>query len=245
VIWATNLDEVVSTDTQGGGKGFATGPTATTTTYSYFANFAVGLCEGPIGAVMRVWADGSPLDLTGLTVRIYKGDEAQTPDPLIAAKDGVAPAYRGLAYVVFERLPLENFGSRIPQLSFEVVRPIGQLEQMARAVTLIPGTTEFGYATETVTQTVGPGQSAPENRHVTYAASDVVASLDDLQAQAPNLERVAIVVAWFGNDLRAGQCRVKPGIDNRDKQTFGATWSVAGVSRGDAYLVSTAGGVPP
>ena len=246
VIWATNLEEVVSTQTQSsGGKGMggASGSTSETT-YSYFANFAVGLSEGPIGAVMRVWADGKPLDLTGLTVRTYIGDETQTADPLIVAKDGDAPAYRGLAYVVFERLPLENFGNRIPQLSFEVARPVGQLEKMARAVTLIPGTTEFGYATGTVTQTVGPGQSAAENRHVTYAASDVIASLDDLQAQAPNLERVAIVVAWFGTDLRAGQCRVVPGVDSRDKATYGATWSVAGVARGDAYLVSQIDGVP-
>ena len=52
VIWATSLEEVIShhTDTEGG-KG---GPTATTntTTYSYFANFAVGLCEGPILIVL-------------------------------------------------------------------------------------------------------------------------------------------------------------------------------------------------
>ena len=61
------------------------------------------------------------------------------------AKEGEAPAYRGLAYVVFERLPLADFGNRIPQLSFEIVRPVGALERMARAVTLIPGTTEFGY----------------------------------------------------------------------------------------------------
>ena len=37
-------------------------------------------------------------------------------------------------------------------------------------------------------------------------ASDVIASLDELQAVCPNLERVAIVVAWFGTDLRAGVC---------------------------------------
>ena len=37
--------------------------TTTTTTYSYFANFAVGLCEGPIGHVSALWADGKPLDL--------------------------------------------------------------------------------------------------------------------------------------------------------------------------------------
>jgi hypothetical protein len=245
VIWATSLDEVVSTETQGGGKGMGGfGGAATETTYSYFANLAVGLCEGPIGAVMRVWADGKPLDLNGLTVRTYVGDETQTPDPLIVAKDGDVPAYRGLAYVVFERLPLENFGNRIPQLSFEVVRPIGQLEKMVRAVTLIPGTTELGYAPDTVVTIAGPGQSATENRHVTYAASDIIAALDDLQAEAPNIERVAVVVAWFGNDLRAGQCRVVPAIDNRDKSTFGGTWSVAGVTRADAHLVSSVDGRP-
>lgn len=237
VIWATNLEEVVTTTSQatggGGGKGMGGGSTVTTNTntYSYFANLAVGLCEGPIGAVLRVWADGKPLDLSGFTIRTYTGDEMQTPDPLIVAKEGDAPAYRGLAYVVFERLPLANFGNRIPQMSFEIVRPVGRLEQMVRAVTLIPGATEFGYEPETVVQTLGPGQSAPENRHITYAPSDVIAALDELQSVAPNVERVAIVVAWFGTDLRCDQCRVMPGVDNRQKQTYGGTWSVAGLDR--------------
>jgi hypothetical protein len=241
VIWATKLEEVISTRTDSqGGKG---GPkaTTTTTTYSYFANLAIGLCDGPIGHVLRIWADGKPLDLSGMTFRVHRGSEDQTPDPLIVAKEGAdnAPAYRGLAYVVFERLPLENFGRRIPQLSFEVVRPIGQLEQMTRAVTLVPGTTEFGYEPSTIVQVLGPGQSAPENRHVAYAASDVEASLDELQAVCPNLERVAIVVAWFGSDLRADHCALRPGVDNRDKTTHGATWSVAGLNRSNAYLVSS------
>ena len=53
VIWATNLEEAVSTvrSATSGGKGIGGAPDATnTTTYTYFANFAVGLCEGPIGA---------------------------------------------------------------------------------------------------------------------------------------------------------------------------------------------------
>ncbi len=62
-------------------------------------------------------------------MRVYKGDEGQSADPLIVAKDGDVPAYRGLGYVVFERLPLADFGNRIPQLSFEVVRAIGRLER--------------------------------------------------------------------------------------------------------------------
>lgn len=241
LIWATKLEEVVSTR-RGGGKGLGQQPSETT--YSYFANFAVALSEGPIGHVARIWADGKLLDLSTVTMRVYTGDETQTVDPLIAAKQGAegAPAYRGLAYVVFERLPLAKFGNRIPQLSFEVMRPIGALERMVRAVTLIPGTTEFGYDTTTVVRTLGPGQSASENRHVAHAASNIAASLDELQGLCPHLERVAIVVAWFGDDLRVGQCLVRPGVDDATKATFGATWSVAGVMRGAAYLVSRVDG---
>ncbi|MPZ55018.1 MAG: hypothetical protein GEU91_00700 [Rhizobiales bacterium] len=240
LIWATRLEEAVTTRTETTGSKGGPKPGTTTTTYSYFANLAIGLCEGPTGAVLRVWADGKALDLTGLTMRVHRGSEDQTPDPLIVAKEGSdnAPAYRGLAYVVFERLPIANFGNRIPQLSFEVVRPVGQLEQMLRAVTLIPATTEFGYEPAAVVRTLGPGVTAPENRHVFFAASDVEASLDELQALCPLLERVALVVAWFGTDLRAGECSVTPAVDNGVKQTHGATWSVAGLDRMAAPLVS-------
>src|SRR5687767_12941234 len=67
VIWATQLEEAITTRTEGsegGGKGGgSSGATTTTTTYSYFANFAVALCEGQVGHITRVWADGKPLDL--------------------------------------------------------------------------------------------------------------------------------------------------------------------------------------
>ena len=93
---------------------------------------------------------------------------------------------------MFERLPLADFGNRIPQLSFEIVRPVGALEQMVRAVTLIPGTTEFGYEPATVVGSLGPRQSAPENRHVANAAVGCTwRRSTSLQALCPNLERVA------------------------------------------------------
>ncbi|UYO41515.1 glycoside hydrolase/phage tail family protein [Rhodopseudomonas palustris] len=255
VIWATALEEVISVEQSttgggGGGKGFGGGgggqTTTTTTTYSYFANFAVGLCEGPIGRVARIWADGKPLDLSGLNIRVHRGTEDQAPDGLIVAKEGAgnAPAYRGLAYVVFERLPLADFGNRIPQLSFEIVRPIGELEQIARAVTLIPGTTEFGYEPATRVQVLGAGSAAPENRHVAYAPSDVLASLDDLQGVCPGLQRVALVVAWFGTDLRAQACTVEPGVERRDKKLDQGSWSVAGATRASARLISQVNGRP-
>ena len=247
VIWATRLEEVATDETSSGGKGGTlSGPSNTTTTYSYFTNFAVGLCEGTIGRIGRIWADGKLLDTTPLNIRVHRGDDNQTADDLIVAKEGAAsaPAYRGLAYVVFERLPLAGFGNRIPQLSFEIIRPVGDLERMARAVTLIPGTTEFGYEPATVVAMKGPGQSAAENRHVTHARSDVVAALDDLQSLCPNLERIALVVAWFGSDLRAGYCTIKPGVDSAIKVTSKFPWSVNGVTRNTAMLVSQVNGAP-
>jgi hypothetical protein len=250
VIWATPIIEVATTTQESsGGKGMgSSGGTTTTitTTYTYFAEFAVGICEGPIGRVGRIWADGSLLDLDGLTVRTFRGDEAQAADPLIVARQGAAgtPAYRGLAYVVFERLPLAPYGNRIPQLAFEVMRPVGALERMVRAVTLIPGTTEFGYEPSTVVRQLGPGQTAAENRHVASAPSDVEAALDDLQAACPDLAEVAVVVAWFGTDLRAHACEIAPAIDSAAKQTHPVTWSVAGRTRDTARVVSQVDGRP-
>src|SRR5690606_9796047 len=125
--------------------------------YAYHANFALGLCEGPIALIRRVWADGRELDLETLEMRIYRGTARQLPDPLIEAKQGPgrAPAWRGLAYVVFERLPLDDFGNRIPAFQFEVVRPVGKLETAIEAVALIPGSTEHGYATTPVRESLG------------------------------------------------------------------------------------------
>ena len=210
----------------------------------YFANLAIGLCEGPIGFVRRVWADGRELDLTTLVVRVHRGDETQPPDPLIVAKEGAdnAPAYRGLAYVVFERLPLESFGNRVPQFSFEVARPVDGLAAMIRAVCLIPGASEFGYETSPVMQAFGFGVTRPENRHQLTAVADVVASLDALQALCPNLRRVSLVVSWFGDDLRAGHCTIAPRVESAVKVTQGAEWSAAGLARASARIVSQAGG---
>ncbi|WP_375411222.1 glycoside hydrolase/phage tail family protein [uncultured Bradyrhizobium sp.] len=248
VIWATQLEEVASSSTtSSGGKGhLVSGPSTTTTTYSYFGNFAVGLCEGVIGSVGRIWADGKLLDLTAKTIRVHRGTEDQVPDDLIVAKEGAAnsPAYRGLAYVVFERLPLADFGNRIPQLSFEIIRPVGQLERMVRAVTLIPGTTEFGYEPSAIVNILAPGTSVQENRHVSSAASDVQAALDDLSGVCPNLERVALVVAWFGSDLRCGHCILQPRVEVAVKGINGVPWSVDGVTRPGAVLVSQTGGRP-
>jgi len=53
---------------------------------------------------------------------IYRGDESQGPDPTIQGVEGVSrtPAFRGLAYAVWELMPLANFGNRVPNLRAEI-----------------------------------------------------------------------------------------------------------------------------
>ncbi|MEH3102677.1 MAG: phage tail protein [Sphingomonas phyllosphaerae] len=120
VIWSTDLIETRSVTRGGKGRPGVEG-------YRYAASFAVALSARAISAIGRVWADGQLLRGAAgdwkvpVTMRLYRGDEAQRPDPLIAALEPQAPAYRGLAYAVFENLPLETFGNRIPSLSFEVI----------------------------------------------------------------------------------------------------------------------------
>ncbi len=246
VIWATRLEEEVHTQTSGGGKGG--GPKVTTTTYSYFANFAVGLCEGPVARINRIWADGKPLDLDGIVWRFHPGTETQAPDPLIAAKEGLenTPAYRGLAYVVFERLPLEDFGNRIPQLTFEVVRPVDGVADAVRAVDIIPGSGEFFCAPEPVRRLDAPGADVYENVHGDTARTDWQVSMDQLQAACRNLDAVAFVVSWFGDDLRCGRCTVRPKVEVASKYNLPPAyqWSVSGLTRGRAATVSLHDGRP-
>lgn len=240
LIWATRFEETVTVERRGG-KG--RGPKVET--YSYHANFAIGLCEGPIACVRRVWADGRELDLATVEMRVHRGSMTQLPDPLIEAKQGAGtvPAWRGLAYVVFERLPLDGFGNRMPVLQFEVVRPIGDLEERINAVAIIPGATEHGYATGEVSEDISAGETRMLNRNSRQGATDWAASIDELQAVCPNLTSVALVTAWMGTDLRAGSCRFVPGVELTARGESRA-WKVGNFTRTSAHLVSQIDGGP-
>lgn len=214
----------------------------------YTVSFAVGLCEGPVARLERAWANGRPLDLAGFAWRLHRGEETQQPDPLIEAQEGAdAPAYRGLAYVVFEDFPLDEFGASLPQLSFEISRgaianPL--LERRAQGVCLIPGAGEFVYADQAVRRVRVAGATAMENAHLEAGRADLLVSLDQLQQDLPNVRSVLLVLGWFGSDLRAGACEIRPKVDNAAKQTLPLQWRVAGLERGEAAVVSLAAGAP-
>lgn len=208
------------------------------------ASFAVAFCEGEVSRMGRVWADGQLLDTEGLTLRFYRGSETQLPDGLIEATQGQAPAYRGLCYLVVEQLPLSKFGNRIPQLTVELCRVVGDLEPNIRAVTVIPGATEFGYDPSPRVRVKTPGSTLGENTHVSQSVSDWTCSIDELMDLCPNLEHVALVVAWFGNDLRCANCAIGPRVEAASRDVVGASWSVMGLGRGSVPVVSTHAGGP-
>lgn len=132
IIWAEEIRETKKKRKTKGGK---------FNEYRYFGTWAVAIADHEIDAVTRIWFDKhlvydatgtgpiSALDEGELNahMRIYLGTETQEPDPRMQATveaeqgAGTCPAYRGVAYIVFEELKLEPFGNRIPQISVEAV----------------------------------------------------------------------------------------------------------------------------
>ncbi len=247
VIWATRFRETAATG--GGGKG---GGTPKSTQYSYSVSLAIALCEGEIRRVGRIWADGNEIEPNSLNLRIYKGNETQLPDPKIAAVEGAgkAPAYRGIAYVVIEELELAAFGNRVPQFTFEVVRgaqpeatpAIEELAATVPGVCLIPGTGEYALATTPVHFVMGPGVNQPANVHMATDQTDFALSLDQLTEEMPGVGAVSLVVSWFGDDLRCGQCSIRPKVEQSAVDGVGMAWRSGGIARIAAVEVPKASG---
>ncbi|SIS49710.1 baseplate multidomain protein megatron [Phaeovulum vinaykumarii] len=249
VIWATRFIETAQV--QRAGKG---APRAVSTSYSYTVSLAVALCEGVIDRVGRIWADGVEIAPDSYNFRVYPGTEDQIPDAKIEAVEGAgqAPAYRGIAYVVFEDLPLADFGNRVPQLTFEVVRPaqgpgiedVPDLGRAIRAVAMIPGTGEYALATTPVHFDYGLGEVVSANLHTPGGQTDFRVSLDALSQELPRCEAVSLVVSWFGDDLRAGECRLRPRVETQTFEGVGQVWRAGGIGRAEAGLVATQDGAP-
>lgn len=235
-IWASPLTEVRRR--QGGGKGSA----PSVTSISYRLSFALAICEGPILGIGRIWADGEEIAADDLNMRVYLGDEEQLPDPAIAAQEGEdAPAYRGIAYVVFEEMGLEKWGNRVPQLSFEVTRAAKEgrgLSREVEAVAMIPGTGEYSLATTPVSYDFGEGETQIINRNTAMAETDFQASMQILGRELPNVGSVSLVVSWFGDDLRVGECTVQPKVENVEWDGREMGWRAGGIGRGAAVEVA-------
>jgi GTA TIM-barrel-like domain/Putative phage tail protein len=252
IIWASRFREDIVTETSTtGGKGNSGGVETTTTTYNYYANFAVGLCEGPIQGIHRVWVDGKLLDLSEINYRVYRGTNSQNPDSLIETKEGAGnvPAYRGLAYIVFEDMLINEYGNRIPQMNIEVTRPIrrddnNSVGDLINAIDLIPGSGEFVYEPNVVEKVIYGDDDEEdeesreiENAHSSDGRSDWETALDQMESNLPNCTAVNLVVTWFGTDIRIGHCEIRPCVETDDKNTDPYSWLVAGLTRETADVL--------
>lgn len=142
------------------------------------------------------------------------------------------------------------------------------ISNIARAFCLIPGSGEFVYGTEvytlqnatsnilgsvfsggSFTNQVGnaiglpsrSGNSLPAkfmNMHNQSGEPDFIKSLRQLGVLQPHLGSIALVVGWFGDDLRVGECQIKPMVEykNRDGVVTPREWNVAGYVRSDTDI---------
>ncbi|PRY95358.1 putative tail protein [Hasllibacter halocynthiae] len=242
VIWASEFRETRTTARRGG-KGRP--KEQEVTEHSYSVSLAIALCEGVAGRVGRVWADGGEIAPGDLDMRFYGGSGDQRPDPLLAAALGDrAPAFRGTAYVVIEDLDIGRWGNRVPQLSFEVMRPaegdpegVPEVAEAVRGVCLVPGTGEYALATTPVTKE-GPNGRASANVHSASLRTDFATSLEALEGELPNCGSVNLVVSWFGSDLRAGRCEVRPKVEDRREEGREMPWRAGGIRRAEAREVA-------
>jgi len=257
--------ETTSTQTSsGGGKGGGGGggkvtTSQTTVTYSYYVSLAICICEGPIDEVIRVWADSKVLTEDVLSAaqgkyNVHLGGETQGVDDIMAKylPAGTIPAYRGRAYVVIEDFPLADYGNRIPNFTFEVRRTLKfspSVEEKVTDITMIPGAGEFVYGTQTTTKQDGyaayyggaftpSGEKKILNMHNYEGKADVLAAIDQLVKNLPNLEWVSVVITWFATSTSAGSCTIIPKVEfHGTTQVLPQDWSVAGISRASAPVV--------
>lgn len=131
IFYSSGLEEHSHTEKQGKGGG----PKVTNETFTYSSSFAIAICKGEITGIRKIWADNKLIyDISEgnagfigkiqYKTRLYLGSKIQDVDPYMESKKGVGKtsAYRGIAYMFFEELDLTEFGNRIPNFEFEVVR---------------------------------------------------------------------------------------------------------------------------
>lgn len=107
-----------------------------------YRSYAMGICEGPITGIRRVWRNGQLVFdgrkgsawgaanngrfLSGK--EFYLGDWNQQPSPTLQSLLGAdIPAFRGTCYFVVKNEDLTSSNGAIPQYVFEVARAEGQI----------------------------------------------------------------------------------------------------------------------
>ena len=100
-------------------------------TYTYKTNVAIAFCMGEATHVTRIWFDSNLVyksvygtargSKDNFKFKFYPGSETQNIDSTISSFESInTPAHRGLCYIVFKDLELEDYGNRIPNITAEI-----------------------------------------------------------------------------------------------------------------------------
>ena len=134
VLWLENnkLRERVR-KVSSGGKG---GGSSATKEYTYFATFHLGLCEGEVAGIRRIWCsdkllyDAGSDDLETIIASneaarnwtFYSGSDDQLPTARYEADVGVgnATGHRGLCYIEFRDFELTDYGNTLEGAQFRI-----------------------------------------------------------------------------------------------------------------------------
>lgn len=209
IIWASAIREVARTEEAGKGGGIET------TTYRYYVDLAIGICEGEIIGARKMYADqqliyemGDGSDVTTLratmvgaarAARFYPGSETQLPDPTIESAMGVGntPAYRGLSYVVLENFDLSSFGNRTPNFNFEVISQADTITGPRRIFGV-----DWGLEYEVADEVEDVRIISAQSELVAISAQSSRAWVSGLQGEAPVTTTKTNFEAWpyFGVD---------------------------------------------
>lgn len=84
----------------------------------------------------------------------------------------------------------------------------------------------------------GFGRREAINMNTPSGKSDFLMSAEALEEELPNCGSVTVVVSWFGDDLRCGDCQIKPKVEQTSADGVEMAWSVADVVRSDADVVA-------
>ncbi|QJP08414.1 phage tail protein [Pseudomonas multiresinivorans] len=147
IVWLEHnkLKEKVKKKKSGGKGG---GSSTTTKTYTYFATFALMLCQGEVAGIRRIWCGDKLIynagsdDLETIVAsnqkakgwKLYRGTDDQLPDPRYEADVGVgnAPAFRGYTYIAFYDFALADYSNTLQAAQFKV--ELCQYQQLSSPV---------------------------------------------------------------------------------------------------------------
>lgn len=251
LVWSDNIKEVVNqqfsekTDRYGLLK-----DSYEINKYNYFLSCAFVICEGEIHDIAQVWANNKVIDINKYRYRLYKGSQNQAKDPTMSKILGEekTTAYRGLAYIVFEDLPLADFHNQIPVFSFEVLKKVNNhalqtIEKDINSIMFLQDGGEFCYDTKIILKHKLLNNlifdSEIINSFNRENTADALYSLNQLQRKFTNIKWISVEVNWFVNSLDIQLAEIKPAVEYRSSDYRSSeAWGVSHYNRDNAYLVA-------